>query len=313
MSLNHESVLLSESLEYLNIKSSGIYVDGTLGGAGHTSAIAQKLGKEGLVIGIDRDEVAIHEASNKMKGLNLSCRYEIIHDEFANIKQILSELSEPLVDGILLDLGVSSFQLDEGSRGFSYMKDASLDMRMDQRQTFNAGDVVNGYSEEKLHQIIKEYGEEKWAKRVASFIVESRQRAPIETSFELVEIIKNAIPAKARREGPHPAKRTFQAIRMEVNQELQQIKSLLMTAIDHLKPGGRLCVISFHSLEDRMVKSAYKELQNDCICPVEFPECKCQQEQQIKIITRKPIIPSESEIAHNPRARSAKLRVAEKI
>lgn len=313
VSLNHESVLLSESLEYLNIKSSGIYVDGTLGGAGHTSAIAQKLGKEGLVIGIDRDEVAIHEASNKMKGLNLSCRYEIIHDEFANIKQILSELSEPLVDGILLDLGVSSFQLDEGSRGFSYMKDASLDMRMDQRQTFNAGDVVNGYSEEKLHQIIKEYGEEKWAKRVASFIVESRQRAPIETSFELVEIIKNAIPAKARREGPHPAKRTFQAIRMEVNQELQQIKSLLMTAIDHLKPGGRLCVISFHSLEDRMVKSAYKELQNDCICPVEFPECKCQQEQQIKIITRKPIIPSESEIAHNPRARSAKLRVAEKI
>ncbi len=310
---HHESVLLSECLEYLNITPSGVYVDGTLGGGGHTGEIAKRLNQEGMVIGIDRDDTAIREARKHLDQLELNCRYELVHDEFANLHEVLNSLSVQLVEGVLLDLGVSSFQLDEGERGFSYMQDAPLDMRMDQRQLMTAKDLVNEYSEEDLHRIIKEYGEEKWAKRIASFIVQKRSKKSIEDSFELVEVIKNAIPAKARREGPHPAKRTFQAIRMEVNQELQQIEKTLEVAVNHLKPGGRLCVISFHSLEDRLVKNSFKEFQKDCVCPSEFPECRCQQQSLIKIITRKPVVPKENELERNPRARSAKLRVAERL
>lgn len=310
---HHESVLLSECLEYLNVSPSCVYVDGTLGGGGHTGEIAKKLSREGVVIGIDRDDTAIYEAKKHLDQLSLSCRYELVREEFSNLNEVLRNLSIPLVDGILLDLGVSSFQLDESERGFSYMQDAPLDMRMDKRQLLTAKDIVNDYSEEELYRIIKEYGEEKWAKRIASFITHKRKAKPIEDSFELVETIKNAIPAKARREGPHPAKRTFQAIRMEVNQELQQIEKTLGIAVKHLKPGGRLCVISFHSLEDRLVKQSFKEFQNDCVCPDEFPECRCEEESLIKIITRKPIIPGKSELEGNPRSRSAKLRVAERL
>lgn len=311
--MHHESVLLSECLEYLNIKSSGTYVDGTLGGGGHTSEIAIRLSDNGIIVGIDRDITAIRNAKERLDRMNLACRYEVVHDEFVNIHNILEKLSIELVDGILLDLGVSSFQLDEGDRGFSYMQDAPLDMRMDQRQTITAKEVINEYSEESLNQIIRDYGEEKWAKRIASFIAARRNQKPIETSFELVSIIKDAIPAKARREGPHPAKRTFQAIRMEVNQELQQIEQVLEIAVKHLKPGGRLCVISFHSLEDRLIKNAYKKLQQDCICPPQFPECQCEEQSLIRIITRKPVIPAAEEVERNPRSRSAKLRVAERL
>ena len=313
METQHVSVMLQECLDALAIKPSGIYVDGTLGGAGHSGEIGRRLSSLGRLIGIDRDEVAIQRAQTRLNQMNLSCNVSIVRDHFSNLRNILLDLQVDHIDGLLLDLGVSSFQLDEAERGFSYMQDGPLDMRMDQRETLTAKEIVNTYSEEELTWLIREYGEEKWAKRVASFIVQARQQETIESSSRLVEIIKQAIPAKARKEGPHPAKRTFQAIRMEVNQELQQVDRTLETAAKLLSPGGRIAVISFHSLEDRLVKNTFKRLSISCVCPPEFPECRCQQVPILKLVTRKPLLPSADEVDQNPRSRSAKLRVAERI
>ncbi len=309
----HISVLLRESIDNLNIDPSGTYIDGTLGGGGHAGHIGKRLNSQGHLIGIDRDEIAITRANQHLVELGLQCKVTLIRSHFSNLQNILTDLMIDKVNGILFDLGVSSYQLDEAERGFSYMQDGPLDMRMDRRETFSAKDVVNTYSEEELTWLIRTYGEEKWAKRIASFIAKERTETPIESSGRLVEIIKNAIPAKARKDGPHPAKRTFQAIRIEVNQELQQIERMLEIAVDFLLPKGRICVISFHSLEDRLVKNAFKKMSISCICPPEFPECRCDHEPSLKLVTRKPIIPTDQEIENNPRARSAKLRVAERI
>jgi 16S rRNA (cytosine1402-N4)-methyltransferase len=313
METQHISVMLQECLSALKIKPSGIYVDGTLGGGGHSGQIGKMLSSEGHLIGIDRDQTAIERAKEHLNKLNLSCQASIVRDHFSNLRNILTNLEISEVDGFLFDLGVSSFQLDEADRGFSYMQDGPLDMRMDQRETLTAKEIVNTYSEEELTWVIREYGEEKWAKRIAQFIVTERLKSPIESSGHLVEIIKWAIPAKARKDGPHPAKRTFQAIRMEVNQELQQIERTIEYATEMLKPGGRICVISFHSLEDRLIKNTFKRLSLTCVCPPEFPECRCNQVPSLKIITRKPLIPSVDELEQNPRSRSAKMRVAEKV
>lgn len=310
MEFNHLSVLLNECIEGLDIKPDGIYVDGTLGGAGHSKEIVKKL-ESGKLIGIDQDENAIKKATEELK--DYSDKVMIVKNNFSNIKNVLWFLDVPKIDGILLDLGVSSHQLDEGERGFSYQHDAKLDMRMNRESDLSAYNVVNEYSEEDLHRIISQYGEENWAKRIANFIVVARAEKPIETTFELVQIIKNAVPKKARIDGPHPAKRTFQAIRIEVNNELGIIQNTIRDAVSMLNPGGRICIITFHSLEDRIVKETFKELANDCICPKEYPVCRCDKEQEIKIITRKPIIASTEELEINSRARSAKLRIAEKI
>ncbi len=309
----HISVLLRECIDNLNIDPSGIYIDGTLGGGGHAGHIGKRLKAEGHLIGIDRDEIAITRAKQHLDSLNLACEVSLIRNHFSNLQNILTDLDIDKVNGVLFDLGVSSYQLDEVDRGFSYMQDGPLDMRMDRRETLSAKDVVNTYSEEELTWLLRTYGEEKWAKRIASFIVRERSNNPIVSSGRLVEIIKNAIPAKARKDGPHPAKRTFQAIRMEVNQELQQIERMLEIAVDVLLPKGRICVISFHSLEDRLVKNAFRKMSISCICPPEFPVCRCEHEASLKLITRKPIIPTDQETEENPRARSAKLRVAERI
>lgn len=313
MESQHVSVLLQECVDALAIKKSGIYVDGTLGGGGHAGQVGRQLSMEGHLIGIDRDQIAVDRAKKHLDTLDLKCRVTIVRDHFSNLRNILTNLGISSVDGLLFDLGVSSYQLDEADRGFSYMQEGPLDMRMDQRETMTARDVVNTYSAEELTWLIREYGEEKWAKRIASFIAEARMIEPIESSGRLVEIIKNAIPAKARKDGPHPAKRTFQAIRMEVNQELQQVERTLESASELLKPGGRICVISFHSLEDRLVKNTFKRLSISCVCPPEFPECRCNQVPILKIVTRKPLTPGVEELEHNPRSRSAKLRVAERI
>lgn len=310
MEFNHLSVLLNECIEGLDIKSDGIYVDGTLGGAGHSKEIVKKL-ESGKLIGIDQDENAIKKATEELK--DYSDKVMIVKNNFSNIKNVLWFLDVPKIDGMLLDLGVSSHQLDEGERGFSYQHDAKLDMRMNRESALSAYNVVNEYSEEDLHRIISQYGEENWAKRIANFIVVARAEKPIETTFELVQIIKNAVPKKARIDGPHPAKRTFQAIRIEVNNELGIIQNTIRDAVSMLNPGGRICIITFHSLEDRIVKETFKELANDCICPKEYPVCRCDKKQEIKIITRKPIIASTEELEINSRARSAKLRIAEKI
>jgi 16S rRNA (cytosine1402-N4)-methyltransferase len=262
------------------------------------------------LIGVDQDNNAINASKEKLK------RYEnvvYVHNNFSQIKNILKELNIEGIDGILLDLGVSSHQLDVPERGFSYMNNAPLDMRMDMATDFSAMDIINGYSKEELLRVIRDYGEEKWASRIAEFIVRERSNKPIETTFELVDIIKAAIPAAARREGPHPAKRTFQAIRIEVNKELEILKNAVNDCISVLKPGGRLCIITFHSLEDRIVKNVYKEMENPCTCPPGFPICVCNKKPDIKIITRKPVVPTMEEIELNPRSRSAKLRIAEKI
>lgn len=309
MEFNHVSVLLNECLEGLNIKENGIYVDGTLGGAGHSSEILKRLSKEGRLIGIDQDTDALKAAKERLKDYS---NVTFVHSNFSNIENVLNNLNIDGVDGILMDLGVSSYQLDEGERGFSYMKDAPLDMRMNRENDFSAYNVVNEYSEEDLYRIIRDYGEEKFAKRIASFIVENRQEKNIETTLELVEIIKNAIPAKARREGPHPAKRTFQAIRIEVNNELGVINKMIDDAVSMMNKGGRICIITFHSLEDRIVKNEFKELSLSCVCPPELPICQCDKVSEVKVITRKPILPSKEEVEANPRSRSAKLRVAEK-
>ena len=309
MSFNHVSVLLKECIEGLNIKPNGIYVDGTLGGGGHSFKILQLL-ENGKLIGIDQDTDALSAATGRLK--IFENRFIPVHSNFSNITQVLDELNIEKIDGLLLDLGVSSFQLDEAERGFSYMNDGKLDMRMNQSDTFTAYEVVNTYDERKLTDMISEYGEENWANRIAKFIVEERQNKPIETTFELVEVIKKAIPAAARKDGPHPAKRTFQAIRIEVNNELKIIEQTIDAAIARMNKGGRIVIITFHSLEDRIVKNAYKKLAQGCTCPTEFPVCICGGKAKVKIITKKPTLPSDEEIENNPRARSAKLRVAEK-
>lgn len=310
MEFNHVSVLLNECLDALNIKEDGIYVDGTLGGAGHSSEILKRLSENGRLIGIDQDTDALKAAGLRLQNFN---NVTYVHNNFYNIKQILDDLDIEEVDGILMDLGVSSYQLDTGERGFSYMKDAPLDMRMNRENELSAYEVVNTYSEEELYRIIRDYGEEKFAKRVATFIVNAREEKNIETTLELVEIIKNAIPAKARREGPHPAKRTFQAIRIEVNSELSILNRAIEDGVSKLSKGGRMAIITFHSLEDRIVKNKFRDLAVSCRCPREFPICVCGEKAKVKVISRKAIDPSKEEVEMNPRSRSAKLRVIEKI
>ena len=310
MSFNHVTVLLKETVEGLNIKPKGIYVDGTLGGGGHSFQVLQKLEDGGMLIGVDQDQDALNAATKRL-GI-FGERFRPVHSNFSDIKTVLEELGIDKIDGMMMDLGVSSYQLDEAERGFSYMQDGKLDMRMNQKSDFTAYDIINGYEERELFKVIKDYGEENWASRIAKFIVEARKNKPIETTFELVEIIKAAIPAKARAEGPHPAKRTFQAIRIEVNDELKIIERTVKDAVDAMNPGGRLCIITFHSLEDRIVKNAYRDLAQGCTCPPELPVCVCNGKPIVKVITRKPILPSDEEIENNPRARSAKLRICEK-
>lgn len=310
MEFNHISVLLEECIEGLNIKEDGIYIDGTMGGAGHSKEIVKKL-TTGKLIGIDQDMNAINKAKEVLK--DHMDKVIMVHDNFKNIENILLELGIDKVDGILLDLGVSSHQLDEGDRGFSYKKEASLDMRMNREQNLSAWDVVNTYSVDQIETIIKEYGEENWAKRIAEFIGIERQEKPIDTTEDLVEVIKKAVPSGARRDGPHPAKRTFQAIRIEVNNELGIIRQTILDGCKALNKKGRMCIITFHSLEDRIVKQTYRELFADCICPVELPICQCDKKREVKIITRKPILASEEELENNRRSRSAKLRIIEKI
>lgn len=311
MEFHHVSVLLNECIENLNIKPDGVYVDCTMGGAGHSKEIVKRLSKDGLFIGFDQDKNAIETAKERLK--DYSDRVKFIHSNFENLKEELAKIGVYKIDGVLADLGVSSHQLDEAYRGFSYINDAPLDMRMDIRKNFSAYDVINAYSEEELARIIKEYGEDNWSKRIAKFIVEKRNEKEIKTTGELVDIIKSAIPKKARIDGPHPAKRTFQAIRIEVNNELGVINKMINDAVSVMNEGGRICIITFHSLEDRIVKNEFKYLASDCICPPHFLMCQCDKESLVKVITRKPILPSNEEIEINHRSRSAKLRVCERI
>lgn len=307
---SHYSVMLGESVDGLDIKPGGIYVDCTLGGGGHSGEILRRL-DGGRLIAVDQDSDAI-EASKLRLSDNLD-RITFVHDNFCNIGNALDRLEIDAVDGAIIDLGVSSYQLDTPERGFSYMHDAPLDMRMNPEAALDAYQVVNGYSEERLKKLIFDYSEEKFAGRIAAKICEFRENKPIESTFELVDIIKSAIPAKAREDGPHPAKRTFQAIRIEVNSELSVIEPTLNVLMEHLKPGGRLSVITFHSLEDRIVKQVFTEFAKGCTCPPDFPVCVCNKKPKMKILTRKPILPSEKELDENPRSRSAKLRIAEKL
>lgn len=310
MEFKHVSVLLEECIDNLNINPLGVYVDCTLGGAGHSLEILKRLDEKGTLIGIDQDEDALKAAKEKLKDYN---NVIYVHSNFYEIKSVLKKLNIDKVDGILMDLGVSSYQLDNEERGFSYMQDAPLDMRMDRTKDFSAYEVVNEYSKDELYRIIRDYGEEKFAKRIAEFIVKAREENKIESTLRLVEIIKNAIPARARREGPHPAKRTFQAIRIEVNNELGIIAKTIEDSVHSLNENGRIAIITFHSLEDRIVKNKFKALTNPCTCPREFPICVCNNQPIIKILTKKPIEPSVEEIELNRRSRSAKLRVAKKI
>ena len=309
MEFKHISVLFGESIDALNIKPNGIYADGTLGGGGHSHGILST-NDSCRLIGIDQDKEAIAAAKERLK--EFEGRVTFVNRNFSEIKDILSELDIDEIDGAVLDLGVSSYQLDNAERGFSYMHDAALDMRMNTSSPKSAYDVVNSYSCEELMRIFYDYGEEKWSKRIAEFICEKRKTKPVETTFELVEIIKAAIPKKARMEGGHPAKKTFQAIRIEVNQELTVLKESLDTMIDHLNPGGRICVITFHSLEDRITKIKFRENENPCTCPPDFPVCVCGKVSKGKVITRKPIIPSEEEMTENKRSKSSKLRIFER-
>lgn len=310
MNFEHVPVLLEEVIDALNIKEDGTYIDGTVGGGGHSSVICENLSEKGRLIAVDRDTAALEAAGKRLEKYN--CSKKFIHANYSDI-EIIKEACEDKVQGILLDLGVSSFQLDNAERGFSYMNDAPMDMRMNEDDSLTAYEVVNTYSEEDLKRIIREYGEEQWASRIAKFIVNARKDGQISTTGKLVEIIKAAIPAKARRTGPHPAKRTFQAIRIEVNSELEHLEKAARELPDLLAPGGRLAIITFHSLEDRIVKKEFEKRFNPCTCPKEFPICVCGKVADVRRITRKPIIPSEEELEINPRARSAKLRVLEKI
>ena len=306
----HVSVLLDECIEGLAIKPDGIYVDGTLGGAGHSSQIVKRL-TTGRHIGIDRDPVALKAAGQRLEPWK--DRVTLVHSNFCEIKSVLDELGIPGVDGILLDLGVSSPQLDDGSRGFSYMADAPLDMRMNGEDALTAYEVVNSWSQEELKRILFEYGEERYAPRIAAAICSRRAEKPIETTLELVDVIRGAMPAAALREKQHPAKRSFQAIRIAVNDELGSVEKVMRDAIPCLNPGGRLAVITFHSLEDRIVKNAMAAASRGCTCPPNFPVCVCGKKPQVKLITRKPIVSGDAELERNPRARSAKLRICEKI
>ena len=310
MEFNHVSVLLNETIEGLNIKPDGIYADGTLGGAGHSYQIASKLNGLGRLIGFDQDEDAITASTERLKEFK---NVTIVRSNYRNMKEELNNRGIKKVDGILLDLGVSSYQLDTVSRGFSYKEEAPLDMRMDNRNEVTARDIVNNYSQGDLFRIIRDYGEDKFAANIAKHIVMNREIKPIETTTELAEIVKAAIPMKFRKQGGHPAKQTFQAIRIELNSELSVLKESLMDMIDLLNPNGRICIITFHSLEDRIVKNIFKEAEDPCTCPKNFPTCVCGKKSKGKVITRKPILPSEEELKLNLRSKSAKLRIFEKI
>lgn len=310
MEFKHTSVLLEETIENLHIKPDGIYVDGTLGGGGHSYEIASRLNGAGRLIGIDQDGDAIEAAGKRLEPF--ADRITLIRNNYCNAREALRQIGVEKVDGIVLDLGVSSFQLDNAERGFSYKYDTALDMRMDVRQSLSAREIVNDYSEMELFRVIKDYGEEQFAKNIAKHIVNARKDKPIETTGELNEIIKAAIPAKMRATGGHPSKKTFQAIRIECNRELEVLRDSMDDMIDMLNPKGRLCIITFHSLEDRIVKSAFRKNENPCTCPPDFPVCVCGQVSKGKVISRKPILPSEEELAANKRSKSAKLRVFEK-
>ena len=310
MEFQHKSILLNECMEGLSIKADGIYVDGTLGGGGHSFHIAERLSDKGRLIGIDQDEDAIEAATKRLA--QFKQRVTIVRDNYEHFQEILSTLSIPAVDGILLDLGVSSYQFDEADRGFSYRFDAPLDMRMDKRQDFTAKDLINSYSEAELYHIIRDCGEDKFAKNIAKHIVLERAKKPIETTFELSEVISHAIPMKMRVQGGHPAKKTFQAIRIALNRELEVLEESLDGMIKALKPGGRLCIITFHSLEDRIVKRAFRTAEDPCICPKDFPICICGRKSLGKVISKKAILPSDLEREENPRSKSAKLRIFER-
>ena len=310
MDFHHVSVLLNETLDGLAIKPEGTYVDCTLGGGGHSHAIGERLSTEGMIVGLDQDVAALEAASKRLE--DLSCQVKVIKTNFSNLKQALQEAGIHEVDGFVFDLGVSSHQLDTAERGFSYMQDGPLDMRMNQSGALTAETIVNTYSSEELYRIIWEYGEERWAKRIVQFILEAREEEPITSTSQLVDIIKRAIPAKARQDGPHPAKRTFQALRIEVNQELQILHDAFVDAVSMLKPKGRIAVITFHSLEDRITKQTFKELAQGCTCPPSLPMCVCHHVPTVKA-KNKAIEPSQREVEENPRARSAKLRVAVKL
>ena len=308
---SHFSVLLGECIENLNIKPDGIYVDGTAGGAGHSTKIAERLGEGGLLIPIDQDEDAIKVITERLAPYG--DRVKIVRDNFSNIKRVLDELEIDKIDGLLLDLGVSSYQLDTAERGFSYMANAPLDMRMDNRAARSAYTVLNEYSADELKKIIYDFGEERFAPKIVAGIIKAREKAPIQTTGELVEIIKSSIPSFARREELSSVKRVFQAVRIEVNKELDIIAPTIEAAVSRMNEGGRIVIITFHSLEDRIVKQTFNQLSSGCTCPKDFPVCVCGNKPKIKILTKKPILPSEAELAVNSRSKSAKLRVAEKI
>lgn len=309
MEFKHKSVLLNETIDGLNIKPDGIYVDGTLGGGGHAYEVCRRLGEKGSIIGIDQDAAAIEAASARLK--DFGEKVTIVRSNYCDMKSKLHELGVDKVDGIVLDLGVSSYQLDTAERGFSYREDAPLDMRMDTRQKMTARDIVNDYTEADLYRVIRDYGEDKFAKNIAKHIVQARAVKPVETTAELSEIIRASIPMKFQKKSGHPAKRTFQAIRIELNRELDVLRDSLDDMIDLLNPGGRLCIITFHSLEDRIVKSAFRKNENPCTCPPDFPVCVCGKKSKGSIITKKPILPSEEELEYNSRSKSAKLRIFE--
>lgn len=310
MEFEHKSVLLDETINGLNIRPDGIYVDGTLGGGGHAYEVCTRLGTKGSIIGIDQDAAAIKAANARLK--DFGEKVTIVRSNYCDMKSRLHELGIDKVDGIILDLGVSSYQLDTAERGFSYREDAPLDMRMDTRQKMTARDIVNDYSEMDLYRVIRDYGEDKFAKNIAKHIVTQRGKGPIETTGQLAEIIRGAIPMKYQKKSGHPAKRTFQAIRIELNRELEVLRDTLDDMIELLNPGGRLCIITFHSLEDRIVKSAFKKNENPCTCPPDFPVCVCGNVSKGSIVTRKPILPSEDEMEANSRSKSAKLRIFER-
>ena len=309
MEFKHKSVLLNETIDGLNIKPDGIYVDGTLGGGGHAYEVCRRLGEKGSIVGIDQDAAAIEAASARLK--DFGEKVTIVRSNYCDMKSKLHELGIDKVDGIVLDLGVSSYQLDTAERGFSYREDAPLDMRMDTRQKMTARDIVNDYTEADLYRVIRDYGEDKFAKNIAKHIVQARAVKPVETTAELSEIIRASIPMKFQKKSGHPAKRTFQAIRIELNRELDVLRDSLDDMIDLLNPGGRLCIITFHSLEDRIVKSAFRKSENPCTCPPDFPVCVCGKKSKGSIITKKPILPSEEELEYNSRSKSAKLRIFE--
>ena len=311
MEFKHKSVLLYETVDELNIKPDGIYVDGTLGGGGHSYEIAGRLSEGGRLIGIDQDEDAIKAAGKRLEPY--MDRVTIVRNNYCNMDKVLDELGIDKVDGIMLDLGVSSYQLDAADRGFTYNVDTALDMRMYQRQEITAKDIVNEYSEFDLYRIIRDYGEDRFAKNIAKHIVAARQEKPIETTFELNDIIKAAIPMKVRATGGHPSKRTYQAIRIELNKELEVLENSIDMMIDRLKPEGRLCIITFHSLEDRIVKTRFRNNENPCTCPPSFPACVCGKVPKGRVITRKPVVPTDEEINENSRSKSSKLRVFERV